>query len=351
VPLVSVVLAVHNGRPYLSQAVDSVLAQTLAEFELVVVDDASTDDTWEQLQGYAARDRRIVLLRNEVNIGQTRSLNRGLDAARGRYVARMDADDVALPQRLAAQVAFLDRHPDVGLLGTACRLIDDVGRSWGRFRQPETDLEIRWSMMLENPFTHPTVMLRSDLLAREGLRYDASFRVSQDYDLWSRVLRHTDAANLPAALVKYRLHDRSMTHTQAAVMREDFGRVALRVIRAELPGCAITPEDVERLVGLTLRQPDGVLGTPAQLALVATLLDMLDAFLRAHAGAPERRAVQRQATVQIARLLLGAPIGRELLRLIGRLLRQDVALPLAVLAHVRRVGYRRINRRLLAGLG
>jgi len=346
---VSVVLAVHNGRPYLTEAIDSVLAQTFAEFELIVVDDASTDDTWELLEGYAAREQRIVLLRNEVNIGQTRSLNRGLDAAGGRYVARMDADDVALPERLAAQVAFLDHHAEVGVLGTAGRFIDEVGRNWGLFRPPETDLQIRWYMMLENAFAHPTVMLRSDVLNRAGLRYDPSFRVSQDYDLWSRLLRFTRAANLRAPLLKYRLHSRSMTHTQADVMRHDFGQVALRVIRAELPGFAIAAEDVERLVGLTLRQADGVLGTQMQLALVAKLLDMLEAFVRAHAGATDLRGVQRCAAVQIARLLFGAPVGRDLLRLTGRLLQRDAALPFAVLAHVRRVGYRRVSRRLLAG--
>jgi hypothetical protein len=344
---VSVVLAVYNGEPYLAEAIESIRAQTFREFELVIVDDASTDHTWQLLERYAARDRRLVLLRNVENAGQTPSLNRGLDAARGRYIARMDADDVALPARLEAQVAFLDAHDDVGLLGTACRLIDAAGHGWGVVPRPEHDLQIRWTMMLENAFSHPTVMLRAAIVNEHGLRYDPAFAVSQDYDLWSRVLRYTRGANLRRPLLKYREHARSLTHAKAEVMRRDFARVALRTIHQELPHFSITPGHVEQLMALTLRQAPRADTEISAAALVGTLLDMLALFGRAHAGAPTLRAVQRHATVQIARLLLGVPLRFEVLLLYRRLLQINPALPWSVVRYLTHVGPRRVRRRIL----
>lgn len=343
---VSVVMAVHNGEPYLAEAVDSILTQTFADLEFVIVDDASTDGTWQALERYATRDRRVVLLRNEVNIGQTASLNRALDAARGTYCARMDADDASLPRRLEAQVAFLDRHPEVGILGTACRFIDAAGRSLGLFYQPETDLQIRWSAMLQNPFIHPTTMSRSDAVREHGFRYDVNF-LAQDYELWSRMLRQTQAANLQAPLLKYRVHEGSVTHTQVETLRNDYRRLAPLLIREQLPGFQISADRLEQLVAFTV--PDGGVVDRSNREferVIGTFLEMLDAFLEVHGGEPGLDGLQRLAALQIAHQLARLQLRPSSLRLYLRLLRYDPLLPWSALRHLTRVGPHRIWRRV-----
>jgi glycosyltransferase involved in cell wall biosynthesis len=200
-PAVSVVLAVWNGAPWVAEAVSSLLAQTDENFELIVVDDGSTDATPALLAGIA--DPRLRLQR-QPHRGLTRALNRGLSAARGDLVARLDADDVALPERLGRQRAFLAARPDVGLLGTAAREVDDAGALVRIVRPPTDDAAIRRALIRANPFVHSSVMARRELLARAG-GYDETLAVAQDYDLWMRLARLTRLANLAEVLVIRRL--------------------------------------------------------------------------------------------------------------------------------------------------
>ena len=200
-PSVSVVMAVYNGEPWLGEAVDSVLHQTLADLELIVVDDGSTDGTARVLD--QRRDRRLVVLR-QARGGQTAALNRGLRSARASFLARLDADDVALPDRLAQQLSFLATHPDVGLLGTACREIAPTGSVVRTLTPPADDATIRRRLIRANPFVHSSVMFRRSVLEAVGA-YDESFAVAQDYDLWLRMSRVTRLANLLEPLVLRRL--------------------------------------------------------------------------------------------------------------------------------------------------
>jgi len=200
-PRVSVVMAIHDGEPWLREAVDSVLGQTLADLELIAIDDGSTDGTPAILAGY--RDPRLSVLR-QARAGLTRSLNRGLRLATAPLVARLDADDVALPERLARQVAFLDAHPEVGLLGSACREIGAAGETLGTVGVPESDGQIRRALIRRNPFVHSSVMMRRDALERAG-GYDETLPVAQDYELWLRLSQVTAMANLPEPLVLRRL--------------------------------------------------------------------------------------------------------------------------------------------------
>ena len=128
IPQVSVIMPVYNGGRYLREAVDSILNQTFREFEFIIIDDGSTDDTWSVLTDYAAHDSQVRLIQNEANIGLTRSLNKGLAVSRAALIARQDADDISMPERLARQIAFLEMHPEVGLLGTQGDFIDADGR-------------------------------------------------------------------------------------------------------------------------------------------------------------------------------------------------------------------------------
>jgi glycosyltransferase involved in cell wall biosynthesis len=210
-PKVSVLMGVRDGGDYLRQAVDSVLAQTLGDLELIVVDDGSSDDTPAVLASYD--DSRLVLLRNERNLGLTPSLNVALAAARGRYVARQDADDRSLPTRLERQVAFLDARTDISLCGSWARLVDGEGRLRARGRPPSEPHEIARGLLVENKIFHGTVLARRELMEELG-GYREAFRYSQDYDLCLRAVEHHRLANLPEELYELRFHDAALTSTR-----------------------------------------------------------------------------------------------------------------------------------------
>jgi len=200
-PRVSVLMAVHDGAPWVKDAVASVLGQTLTDLELIVLDDGSADATPAVLDGFA--DRRLRVERRP-RAGLTRALNTALGLARAPIVARLDADDVALPERLARQVAFLDAHPDVGVLGSAAREVDAEGREVRIVHPPLDDDALRRELIRRNPMVHSTVAMRRRAIEEVG-GYDPRFAVAQDYDLWIRLAVVTRLANLAEPLVVRRL--------------------------------------------------------------------------------------------------------------------------------------------------
>ncbi len=211
-PAVSVLLSVHDGAPWVADAVASVLAQTASDLELIVVDDGSTDTTPALLA--AVRDPRLRVIRQE-RTGLTRALTRALAAAQADLIARLDADDWALPERLARQRAFLEGHPEVGLLGTAAREVDAAGATVRLVQPPAEDAALRRALIRANPFVHSSVVMRRAALERAG-GYDETLAVAQDYDLWMRLAGVTRLANLAEVLVVRRLGAR-----RVSVERED----------------------------------------------------------------------------------------------------------------------------------
>ena len=203
-------MPVYNAARYVGDAVRSVLAQTFADFELLVIDDGSADASAEVVQSFS--DPRIRFVRNERNLGLTPTLNHGLSLARGGIVARQDADDVSEPDRLARQVAHLDAHPDTALVGTWYRKIDADGRISADRRLPVRDAELRWAMLSYCPFVHSAATFRRDAVMALG-GYDERFVYAQDFDLWSRVVRRYRVANVPEMLVRYRVLPTSLTAT------------------------------------------------------------------------------------------------------------------------------------------
>ena len=201
IPAVSVLMSVRDGAPWVVDAVASALAQTDPDLELIVVDDGSTDGTAAALAGFD--DPRLRVERRPA-AGLTPSLNRALDLARAPLVARLDADDVALPERIERQRRFLDAHPDVGLLGTAAREVDAAGRPVAVVTPPLDDRALRRALVRRNPFVHSSVMMRRRVLDRVG-GYDPALAVAQDYELWMRMSAVTRLANLPEPLVVRRL--------------------------------------------------------------------------------------------------------------------------------------------------
>ncbi len=205
--MVSVILPVHNAAPFVSEAVTSILAQTFTDLEVIAVNDGSTDDSGKILDEIAASDTRLRVI-HQAKRGLGASLNTGCDHASGHYFARMDADDRAHSTRIQRQVGFLRESADVGLCGTWIRTFG--GGSPEVVKYPSDPRQIHCSLLFETPLCHPTIMFRRSLWD-EGLRYDAGFRYSEDYDFFMRATRVTMIANVPEVLLDYRRHTQQMS--------------------------------------------------------------------------------------------------------------------------------------------
>jgi len=201
-PLVSVVLPVYNCPDYVDAAVRSILDQTFENFELILIDDGSTDATPAVLSGYA--DPRIKLI-TQANRGLAATLNRGVELARGRYIARQDQDDISLPERLAKQVAFLEAHPRCALIGTWAQIWLENTATDRVHRHPSDNSGLQFELLFNNPFVHSSVMLRkAALVVVGGYSTDRNRQPPEDYELWSRIAREYEVANIPEVLHTYR---------------------------------------------------------------------------------------------------------------------------------------------------
>ncbi|MDO8586167.1 MAG: glycosyltransferase family A protein [Armatimonadota bacterium] len=208
-PTVSVVMAVYNSAEYLPEAIDSILNQSFQDFELLAVDDGSTDGSADILARYEKQDSRVRVLRQE-NSGIAASRNNALRHARGNYVAVMDSDDVSLPDRLAKQVALLENNPEIGFCGVSCSFFGDLGEFVGAC--PPTDpRKLKCRMLFLMTISNTSIMMRRELIAKHSLYYDAGFPVGEDYDLITRLLPHCEPANIPEVLMKIRTHADSIT--------------------------------------------------------------------------------------------------------------------------------------------
>jgi glycosyltransferase involved in cell wall biosynthesis len=214
VPVISVLMTVFNGRRYLRASIESILSQACQDFEFLIIDDGSTDSSPQILAEYARRDSRVRILSHE-NKGLTKSLNEGLREVRGKYLARMDSDDISLPQRFERQVKFLDQHPDHVMVGSRCMLIDPAGYPIREKRDIVMDHEQIDQALLKMswPVVHPAVMMRTDALRSIG-GYDERFGTNQDHDLFLRLAEVGKLANLSEVLLFYRQHFDSVGFTK-----------------------------------------------------------------------------------------------------------------------------------------
>ena len=203
-PLISIVLPVYNGEKYIKHAIDSILNQTFKEFELIVVDDASTDSTPEILKEYIHKDKRIIVIRNEKNLYIARSLNKGIGLSRSNIIARMDADDVSFPSRLEMQYKLISDDPEVGVVGADIQIIDENDRVL-TYRSYKTNPgSLKRTMMRYSPFAHPVVMFRKSYASEFGL-YDHRYSPSEDVDLWFKMGSKYKFSSVPYPLLKYRV--------------------------------------------------------------------------------------------------------------------------------------------------
>lgn len=207
-PVVSVVMSVFNGEPYLREAVESILNQTFRDFEFIIINDGSTDGSAALLESYQKSDARVRVYHEE-NRGVGESLNRGCGQAQGKYIARMDADDIALSDRLMRQVEFMEGHPEIDVVGGAAEFVNPMGKSLVTVRYPETDHEIKSAFSRKNPLLHPTVLLRREVFVAVG-GYRPVFK-AEDYDLWLRIAEQGQLVNLGEVVLKYRIHPDQVT--------------------------------------------------------------------------------------------------------------------------------------------
>ena len=211
-PAVTVLMPLYNAAPYLDAAVDSILAQSWTDFELLVIDDGSTDGSLGKIT--ARTDARIRVERMPGNQGVVAALNRGLQLVRGAYIARMDADDIAHPGRLAQQLAYMEKHAEVGALGTDFESLGGPSSgSWVRYFDPA---DIHVALLFENPICHPTVMLRRSTLSALCPAYPDDAPHAEEYALWLRLAAHTRLANLPERLLRYRVHGNQISRLKSA---------------------------------------------------------------------------------------------------------------------------------------
>lgn len=199
-PKLSVIMSVYNGEKYLREAIESILNQTFTEFEFIIVNDGSADNSLAIIRSYD--DKRIRIITNGTNIGLTKSLNIALKQANGEYIARQDADDISLPDRFEAQLKYFEQYPEVALLGTSKYVINEAGKIRRKEIAPPEPHELLFDT---NAFTHGTVMFRKAVVDELGY-YNEFFKYSQDYELWLRIAKHYQVRNLTQVLYKLRTH-------------------------------------------------------------------------------------------------------------------------------------------------
>ena len=282
---VTVLIPVRDGARFLGEALDSVFAQTYEDFEVVLVDDASTDEIGGVLARY--RDPRLRIVHRERTGGTAVALNDGLEEARGRYVAVMHADDIALAHRLARQIGFLDRHPDIGIVGGNQQPIDVDGRPVGHAtRLPTSPGHIRWMLHVHNCLNHPTIVARRDVLRDLG-GYRPEAVPAEDYALWVDAMEATRIANVDDVVLRYRTHPGSASSTR----REEMDSLGLRASQEALTRLLRTPPDLAAL--RILRDPP--LAETAPIADVRSAASLLWRFTAAIVDGEELERLDREA--------------------------------------------------------
>jgi glycosyltransferase involved in cell wall biosynthesis len=307
-PRVTVLMSVKNGEPYVGMAVGSILGQTFRDFRFLILDNASTDSTRETIRAFG--DPRIDLVALPEDIGQTGALNKGLGMIDSEYVARMDGDDVSLPDRLARQVAFLDAHPEVAVVGAHALTVDSRGDPIMVLRNSVAHEDMINSLPFCNPLFHPVVTFRLDAVRQAG-GYDASFAYAQDYALWLQLARTHRLANLDSIEFLARLHEGQLTRANSFQRRrvEDNLRIAENILN--VPG--LSPQARE---AVGFRRALLVAGIEGRRAGASSLLRQLRSTLP---GCLANRVLWRS----LARLLRSVLLRLRLRLLARRLARRE----------------------------
>lgn len=213
---ISVIMSVYNAEKFLKKSIESILNQTFSDFEFIIIDDCSTDNSTEIIQAFAKIDKRIKLVSNEKNKGLTKSLNKALRLSKGKYIARMDADDISLSERFQVQFDYLEENKELFLVGSWAMEVDSAGR-YGKKMEPETNFnKLQKKLINENNIIHPTIFFRN----KKGLFYREKFRYAQDYDFYLNLLSSGEKLiNMPKVLLEYRVYAESISIAQKPFQR------------------------------------------------------------------------------------------------------------------------------------
>jgi hypothetical protein len=317
-PVISIIMAAHNEELFLPQTLKSLLRQTYRDFELICVNDASSDATAAILKN--CDDPRLVVITNDHALGLTASLNKALMLARGRYIARADADDLYRPDRLALQLEFLECNPGYVAISSAATFIDEDGHVISAEQMPEDDLSIRWRCLFNSPFMHPAIMIRAEVLWKNNLKYNEGFKVAQDYELWSYLLEHGKGANLRERLYIRRDRKSSISRQRRTEQIEIRNWVSIRCLEKQFPGQHMNVDLIDRLRSIFInREVPPVRPTPAD---IVAYKDLFIRFTIMNADHPDlktfyRSEILRQAKFFIRHLDLYAAFAfiRELCRI------------------------------------
>nr|WP_272886343.1 glycosyltransferase [Stutzerimonas stutzeri] len=263
-------MSVYNGEKYLAEAIKSILSQSLIEFEFIIINDGSTDNSLEIIQSFMSLDKRIVLISRE-NKGLVASLNEGISVAKGKYIARMDADDVAKDIRFERQVSFLDKNPDVGVCGSWVRIFGENIKP-AIWRMPASDKALRPRLLFSVPVAHPSVMFRRDIVVNASLRYDEEYKNAEDYKFWVELSRYTKFANIQKVLLDYRYHTASISRVADKKKSEDRFLTITKIQAGMQSGLGLDIDEKDRLIGFVLALNDRMPGSPFSLFEVRNYL-------------------------------------------------------------------------------
>ncbi|MDW3094150.1 MAG: glycosyltransferase family 2 protein [Gammaproteobacteria bacterium] len=236
-------MSVFNGSEYLEEAIYSIRNQSFKDFEFIIVDDGSIDNSIEIIQSSAIQDSRIKLIVNSENLGLAASLNKGMRLSAGKYIARMDADDVSASTRLQEQYNYMENHPDTIILGTWMKPIGEVQGENIIWEMPVNNEEILANLCFDSVICHPSVMMRGEWIRQNEIEYDETLRATQDYDLWIRLSQEYSAKfeNLPSALVSYRVHTNSVSNASSKIQQ----KIAKSIYNRHLNKLGVNPSEEE----------------------------------------------------------------------------------------------------------
>jgi glycosyltransferase family 2 len=220
--LVSVLIPCYNCEEYVEEAVMSIIKQTYPNLEILVIDDGSTDNTGNILKILAKEDPRIIYIKNEENLKLIATLNKGLNLCKGKYIARMDADDISLPTRIEKQVNFLEAHPEIGIVGTYTKNFGVNNKTW---EMDTEDKYIRTHLFYNTCFAHPSVMVRASALRNNHLYYNPDYPHAEDYKLWCDIAQYTKLANIPEVLLYYRINEKQVSNKYNKEQKETAQRI------------------------------------------------------------------------------------------------------------------------------
>jgi len=229
-PLVSVVMPAYNAEKYISEAIESVLNQTFKDFEFIIIDDASTDRSFEIIKKYESLDSRISVLSNPENLNVARSRNRGISISKGKYVANMDADDISKPTRINDQVNYLELNQDVDICIGNIGVIDGEGRFQYTRIYPLTDSALKSKVFRYNPFPNPTIFCRKYVYEKIG-GYDSSFILNEDFDFWLRAGTQFKFGNCGKIVLDYRVVEGSASHKKLRLTERLTFKLRLKAIK------------------------------------------------------------------------------------------------------------------------